>query len=279
MRFLKLKFLLPLIVGVLPIPVAYACSLAPGLGFLVAPPWVVDLDPDCTTEVDYGLFFLYIFIVLVAGVPLLFGIMKRLRLRSPMILSVTVAIMIVLGMVAVEVTRANNNLVAEERLLAMSADPDPLADITEELDECFPGRLRRTTIFYCSVDEFDTSNQSYWILGTGHRQCEQGLPIDPIPDPTSHTNPSKLLRLGDVLFVLASDSFPFPNLHDDHCEYNITIHYRETGENYFGHFPIKLSESRYDFTLTQPREGKPIAGMIYDNEEDRMFYIVTKMIY
>lgn len=279
MRFLQLKFLLPLIVGVLPIPVAYACSLSPNFGFLLAPPWVTNLTADCRTEIDLGLFYLYIFIVLVAGGPLMFALMKKLRIRSAKILAASFSIMIALSFVAVENFRATYNRLTEEEYLARTADPDPLDDITVELDHCFRHPIR-TTIFYCSVDEFSFS-ESYWTLETGHRQCEQGLPIDPLPiDPQSHTNPSKLLRLGEVYFVLGSDSFPFPNYHHwGQCEYDITIHWIETGENHFGQFTFQLSEGRYDFTLTRPASGKPIAGMIYDNEEHRMFYLVTKMVY
>lgn len=153
-------------------------------------------------------------------------------------------------------------------------DPSLLADITEELSECY--RNPMSSPFHCAVDEFSFSRDSYEILETGHRQCEQGIPPDPLPE---HSNPSKVLRLGQVNFLLESDSFPYPNLHDDHCEYNITIHYRQTGAPLSGHFPFQFSDSRYDFTLTRPITGRPIAGMIYDNETNQMFYLLTKMIY
>ena len=50
-------------------------------------------------------------------------------------------------------------------------------------------------------------------------------------------------------------------------------------EFFFEDFGPRPEYHRYDATLTYPKSGRPIAGMIYDRETTEIFYLVTKMIY
>ncbi len=96
-------------------------------------------------------------------------------------------------------------------------------------------------------------------------------------------HPPRVERVGNVTFLLASESFPLPEEHHYHCAYYVTIQFGDGG--YVWSEFIFLDECwssdpkcerRYTVLLTNPRQGRPVAGLAYDSQEQMLYFLVSK---
>ena len=150
-------------------------------------------------------------------------------------------------------------------------DQIPLEDITEELGgACFSYRSRSSHT-YCSVEDFSFSDSYEIILvTTSHQLCETpGL-----------ASPRIIEKVAGVYFIIS------PNIAgSNYCAFRLTVQFENGERVFFGALVLwggprpEDVQRRYDFDLTHPMNGRPIAGMIYDRETDEISYIVTRMIY
>lgn len=150
-------------------------------------------------------------------------------------------------------------------------DDDQLEDITEELrGSCFSS-LSRLGHTYCSVREFSFSDSYEIILvTTSHQLCET----------PALASPRIIEKVAGVYFIIS------PNIAgSNYCAFRLTVEFENGERVFFGALVLRGGprpedvQHRYNFHLTHPMNGRPVAGMIYDRETDEILYLVTRMNY
>lgn len=145
--------------------------------------------------------------------------------------------------------------------------------IESDFRDCFTSRepleyLEKTT--YCTIQEFNSSNPAY--------ETKRFTP--------GWEWPPKVEKIGEVRFLLSSESFPQPEDHRYHLAYYATLEFLEgppvSFEFHFNsdrHPGIGDGEiPRYEVTLTNFENDRPIAGIIYDRDARHLYYLVIRWV-
>ncbi len=159
-------------------------------------------------------------------------------------------------------------------------DERQLLILRKDLPDCFDNPSWNVT--GCSVDKlnldrFDFKNHSI----AGH--ALNGLSCLDFPRQSVVKHPPKVEGVGKVTFLLASKYFPEPENHHYHCAYYVTIHFSDK-EHIWSEFIFldecwsndPKCERRYTVLLTNPRQGRPVAGLAYDSQEQMLYFLVSK---
>ncbi len=123
-------------------------------------------------------------------------------------------------------------------------------------------RAQSSRFISCNTDEFSFSD-SYGVIyaGRGYQICASERRVE---------------KISGVYITFSGNTPRF-------CAFRLTVQF-EDGEIFVGGVlleggPRRVDRTRYELMLANPGNNMPIAGIIYDQETEEVFYIVTKLTY